>query len=287
MADTQPALYRTTLRIAVGACSLFAACGGGGGHHAATSGSTAAPTTAGSSGIAGVPFASTSTTSSAGPGSTSRHAGSPSTTTGIPPRAGGAGPAPITAGTYVYRQSGTVTYGTQQQAVPTSGTLVADPAKPDHTQVVRRQVSSSQETDFTFSFDHGGIFVLSSTQHSGQTAVTCTLNAPLPVPPWPPASGQTFSGNGTCDYAGETIAVTGSVGKPTANYPVPGVGPRTVWEVDIAITSQGPAQATDTMQELFSPDLRLPVQTTDHVTGSFGVIQFSSVIQSQLVSGPA
>lgn len=287
MTGTQPALHRTALTIAVCACTLLAACGGGSGHHAAASGSTAAPPTAPGSGITGVPSSSTSTRSPAGPGSTNRHAGSPSPTTGTPASAGAAGPAPITAGTYVYRQSGTVTYGAQQQAVPTSGTLVADQAKPDHTQVVRRQVSSSQETDFTFSFDHGGIFVLSSTQHSGQTAVTCTLDAPLPVPPWPPASGQTFSGKGTCDYAGETIAVTGSVGQPTANYPVPGLGPRTVWEVDITITSQGPAQATDVMQELFSPDLRLPVQTTDHVTGSFGVIQFSSVIQSQLVSGPA
>jgi hypothetical protein len=171
--------------------------------------------------------------------------------------------------------------------VPATGTLVADPAKPDGTQVVHRQISPSQDTDFTFSFTNGGIFVLSSTQHTGQTAITCTLASPLPVPPWPPASGQRFSGTGTCNYPGETISVTGSVGSPTANYAVPGIGPRTVWEVDITITSQGPAQVTDVLQELFSPDLRLPVQTNERASGNLGVAQFSWDIQSQLVSGPA
>ena len=277
---------RPTLWMALGACCVVAACGGGG-HRPATSAAPAASTTTTGAGPAGVGTPS-SARSPSQPGGSALAAGSaPSTTGTAAARSGVAGPMPIAAGTYVYRQSGTVTYGTQQQAVPSSGTLVADPARPDHTQVVHRQVSSSQQTDFTFSFDHGGIFVLSSTQHTGQTAVTCTLDAPLPVPPWPPASGQTFSGHGACDYAGETISVTGSVGKATAGYQVPGLGPRTVWEVDITITTQGPAQATDAMQDLFSPDLRLPVQTTDHVSGSFGVIQFSSAIQSQLVSGPA
>ena len=92
----------------------------------------------------------------------------------------------------------------------------------------------------------------------------------------------------TCDFpAGETVTVSGSIGQPTANYAVPGIGRRTVWEVDATITTQGPAPSTDVMQDLFSPDLRIPVQTSDHLNGSFGAFRFSADVQAQLTSGPA
>jgi hypothetical protein len=273
---------------AVAACLLVASCGGSKHHTAATPPTTLAGGPAASALSPTVPGGTTTTSPAAGTGTTATTAKSGGTT--ITTSSPTTSPVvvksavPIKPGTYTYTQSGTVTSGTSQQSVAPTGTLVADAAQADGTQVAHLNFDPSFQPDLTYSFTKGGMFLVTLALRSGTATVVCNMASPVPLPPWPLVAGQTFNGSATCNF-GETATISGSVGQPS-QYAIPGLGTRTVWELDATITAQGTAQATSVIKSLFSPDLRVPATLNTDSSGTFGLTSFHAVVQDKLKSIP-
>jgi hypothetical protein len=281
------ALRRRSSAAAVAALLALAACGGGK-HHTAAPASVAPTDTTAIAPQSTVPSATATTAAAAGgPATTAGRAANG--TTAVPTTQGSVPasptvPTPIKAGTYTYSQTGSYSDGSGNQTVSPTGTLVADAAQPDGTQVAHLNFDPDLQPDLTYSFTRGGMFLVAMALRTGSTPLSCTFAAPVALPPWPLATGKTFDGNATCSF-GEKLAISGSIGQPS-QYAIPGVGTRTVWELDATITATGPAQATDTMRSLFSPDLRIPVTLNDDASGTFGVASFHASVQDKLKSLP-
>ena len=271
--------------IPVGLLVLAAACGG-------TSHPRATSTTSTTAALAGT----TTTTAAAGAGATTAPARASGTTTGAgaaattttasptgQPQA--AAPAPVPAGTYRYRQSGSATVGTSTQPAPAEGTLVADAAKSDGTQVFHRATDPSKPpSDATFVFRSDGMFIKSTvtraTAGTQTVSFTCTFDPPVPAPPWPPAVGKSFSADGNCGSF--TAHVDGHItGQRQAT--VDGA-PRTVYVVSTTIVTHGQVESTINQTDWFAPSLRLSLHVESHTKGTYGPVAFSGDLTSDLES---
>jgi hypothetical protein len=274
----------------------LAACGGS--THKTASSATASteglgpsvsgsPTTAGNS-------PGTSMTAGTGPGHTpaaSAGAGAGGgNPTNSPTGAAGSpstkGPAPVLAGTYRFRQSGSSTVGSTTTAAPADGTMTVDPASSDGTQVFHRFVRAGQPpSDTTFSFQTSGMFITTvvtrMTVGTQTVAFTCTFNPPVPAPPWPPSVGATISGSGSCGSF--TAQVTGRI-DGTKTVTLDGA-PVMVYVVDTTIVTHGQVESTQTQTDWFAPSLRLSVHNESRAKGTYGPFSFSSTLISDLESG--
>jgi hypothetical protein len=165
-------------------------------------------------------------------------------------------------------QSGSVatSFGTTNE--PPQGTLVVDPAQPNGIQVDHRHVDQNAPADTTTQFLPSGPVILSTTEGSGSTGISCTFNPPIAAPPWPPAVGKTFSAHGTCG-SGNTVTVQGQIaGYQTATLQDHEKFP--VWVVNSTITISGPnLNANGTQVDWYSTALRLPVHEQTNVQGTY------------------
>jgi hypothetical protein len=266
-------------RAVLAALLVLGACGGGGEDDDGASSSTT--TTA-----AAVEDGTTSTTveeEDATSGSTARtEVPSAPTSTEVPAAtAGSAAPAPMTPGTYHYRQRGSGSAGPQSFEVPPEGTAVVDAAAGDGTQVVHRYVDPEGEpADTTLRFGDDGIFILSTMMRQGGMAITCTFDPPVAAPPWPPTTGATTTGSGDCEMFSVKVEL-----RITGQTPVT-VGDQRfdAWVVETTITTYGDVESTTHQTDHFVEALRMSAHTESSTEGRFGQLRFSGTSVSDLVS---
>ena len=177
-------------------------------------------------------------------------------------------PAPAASGTYDYAQSGAV----GGQPVPPNGTLVVNGPGPD--QVFQRYFDPAQPpSDLFFSFRPDGPFITKVIVRQQGAAVSCTFDAPVPAPPWPPTSGRTFSGQATCDN-GFKADFSGTVGGRTTDT----VGDKRVEAVVINSTLH-------ITGEVLGTPIDVTVADTQHWAPSLRVSTFSRETISGNISG--
>jgi hypothetical protein len=181
------------------------------------------------------------------------------------------GPAPAKPGTYRYRQAGTLA------GTPSQGTLVVSPASASGTQTWTRVVGGTTPAAATvMRFDATGAYLLAPSASVAGAQAACTFPTPLPWPIWPTTVGRTISGQATCHGAVSSYLVTETV---QGTRPLPLDGATVVTNVVVnTITMSGsyngsPLKVTMTETDCYAPTLRVPVQTTTHLTGS--VLGFS------------
>ncbi len=101
-------------------------------------------------------------------------------------------PGPAKEGTYGYAQSGTTPDGN----VPANGTLVVSGGS---TQSFKRYYDPNKSPlVLTYAFRGDGPYITAANIVFNGATASCTFGNGVPVPPWPPTPGKTFSGNGTC-----------------------------------------------------------------------------------------
>src|SRR5439155_845119 len=122
---------------------------------------------------------------------------------------------------------------------------VVDAAKADGSQVVHRTVDpNSSSTDSTFLFKPEGIFLKSTTMHSGSgfqsLSFRCNFNPPVAAPPWPPAVGATLSGKADCgDFTTEVKGKIDSTRQATIDG-----APVDVFVATISIVTHGQLESS-------------------------------------------
>jgi hypothetical protein len=288
---------RSAVLAVIGAVGLTAAsCSGS--HHRSLAGSAGSgtigagaggsSTSLGTQSTTSVPSgtgATTSTTARSGTAATGSHAaGAPPLNTNTSPSNGSSGaPAPATPGTYTIDQSGGISSTLFSQSEPPQGTLVVDPAQANGVQVEHRYVDqNNQPANTTTQFLPSGPVILSTTEGSGSTGVSCTFNPPIAAPPWPPAVGKTFSSQGDCGN-GTTVTVQGKItGSQTAT--LKDGETFTVWVIDSTINMSGQITASGTQVDWYAPALRLPTHEQTDVQGKYNGVQFTLHSVSDLVS---
>lgn len=196
---------------------------------------------------------------------------------------------PPPPGAYSYRQSGSATFGTQAQPVPSQSTVRIDAAVAEgpgtwaqtwHTYSDPKQPPS----DVTYRIGSADIAIVSTVTRAsfnGQTlSFTCTFSPPLEVTAWPPKVGYVISGQGSCGSFTATVSgrITG-----TRHTVVDGQTVNT-YVIDATITTRGSVQLTDHEIDWLSPALHLLVHTSDEEHGTYGPVSFSSNVSRDLES---
>jgi len=263
-----------------------AACGSNSKKTAATRRATT--TTSESTTTSTAPQATTTSAASGGGGggatTTAARAGTPGASTTVASGAKG-GPAPVAPGKYRYKQTGKATIGNNSSTVPPEGTLVVDPATPDGSQVFHRVVDPDKgSSDLTLVFNAQGVFLKSTTMRQGSgfqsVTFTCTFNPPMPVPPWPPTVGATFSGKADCGSF--TTELNGKVdGKRQVTLDG---APVDVFVLSISTATHGQLESSGTEVRWFAPASRMVVHDESHQKGSYGPFSFASDGTSDLIS---
>ena len=214
-----------TLGLVTAACSS----GGGGTSVSLGASTTAAPATAstgaaaaapGSSGgsAGGAPGTTPAAPASPTTGATSAPAASRRSNSSAAPAAPAAaapkvvtpvrtGPAPAAAGTYSYTSVGssTITAGKTSTTAPMPSVTTLVVSSTDSSSTLQWNPSGTSEN---LAFNGAGVFLTSETVPLVGT--TCTFAAPVASPPWPPAAGQTFSGQATCGQGSSPFDLPGS-----------------------------------------------------------------------------
>lgn len=113
-------------------------------------------------------------------------------------------PGPAKNGTYGYSQSGTTPDG----PVPAHGTLVVSGAQQESFNRYFDPNKAPQTVSYDFRSD--GPFITSATLGAKGVTINCDFASPVPLPPWPPTPGRTFSGKATCSN-GVTATLNGSI----------------------------------------------------------------------------
>ncbi len=194
----------------------------------------------------------------------------PTTPTTRPPAANPApvpsGPAPATAGTYRYRQVGSL------PGTPAEGTLVVAPASASGTQVWTRSVGGTvPPATSVMLFNANGAYLMSPGGQVAGAGSSCTFAAPVPWPPWPTTPGTTVSGHASCTGGISSFNVTGHV-QGTASVTVAGQTVNAAVVVNTLVLSgvaDGSAlNVTLTETDYYAPTLRVPVLTVTHVAGT-------------------
>ena len=276
-------MRRTPLIAVIAALALLAgACGGGGSDKKSTDAtkdttstselavddSTTTTGVAAGSTTTGKPGATT-TTKAGTSATTSKPIAAP--TTAAP--AGDPVPSAAAPGTYNYSQSGYVTDANgNKQNVPASGTLVVaggsykryfDTNKPPQTLV--------------FDFGAAGPYLKSASLNANGVTVTCSFGSGVPLPPWPPTPGKTFSGSGTCPTPIGTLtaSINGSITSRSGDI----VG------IASTITVTNPSvHATATDTEGWSISLRVPKTSHQVISGTAYGKSLDSDVSSTLTS---
>lgn len=234
----------------------------------------ASPAAGGVTTTNGHPGTTARTTSGGGTGTTAPAMTSPKTTTPV-----SAGPAPVTPGTYVYKTSGTstVTSGSTSTpiSVPSPSTLKVTSAGGGTQQWV------SPNATTTVLFNSSGVFLLS--ENVPLAGTTCVFNAPVASPPWPVAVGKAFSGTATCGQgqSAGTLVLHGNV-TGTAVVAVAGASVATFVVTSTTTLSGTTLVVKET--DWYSPEFRLPVQTTVSVRGGIAGYTIRSDTVSVLTS---
>jgi hypothetical protein len=187
-------------------------------------------------------------------------------------------PGPAATGTYDYAQSGTTSDGNP----PSRGTLAVLGGGPS--QVFRRSIDSNSSSDITFNFTNSGPFITKVVVNEAPLQpITCTFGSPVPVPPWPPTTGRSFSGHATCD-GGYSADFNGSITGRTTDHVAGTVVDTIVINSTLHITGNG-IDATVKDTEHWAPSLRVPTYSHEVIngTGPFGATitgDVTSVLQS-------
>jgi len=257
---------------------VVAACGGGGSDAKTddATGSTTSTTARGSTTTSSAAAASGSSATTSAPGATTTttvaRSAKPATTTG---------PAPIPAGTYLYKQSGSSTVGTQSYDTPPEGKLVAKPASADGKQLLQRYIDPKGEpSDVDMQFGPDGIFMIDTVLRQGGQEIRCTFDEPMPTPPWPPKVGAGAKGHAKCQGFDTDVvsSITGT--KPVT---VDGVS-YTAFIIESTTTTTGALVSKSTQTDWFIPELRMSAHTETKSDGSYGTFKFSAHGSSDLVS---
>lgn len=123
---------------------------------------------------------------------TAKPVGGNTATTAKPISDPNAVPGPAKVGTYGYAQSGTTPDGN----VPANGTLVVSGGQ---TQSFKRYFDPNKSPlVLTYDFRGNGPFITAANIVFNGASASCAFGNGVPVPPWPPTPGKTFSGSGTC-----------------------------------------------------------------------------------------
>ena len=192
---------------------VVGACGGGGKSKDVSADKSGRTTTTSSTDNTDVSLDTGSSTTNAGgaTATTTKKGGSSGTTakSGSSGSGGGGGgtdpnavPSPAKVGTYGYSQSGTTPDG----PVPPNGTL--DVSGGPTQQFSRYYDPSRPPLTLTYDFRSDAPYITAATMTMKGATVMCTFGNGVPVPPWPPTPGKTFSGSGTCSSPIGPLAAT-------------------------------------------------------------------------------
>ncbi len=207
-------MRRSTYFVFAAVLALVAGACGGSGDDPSTKAAKRTTTTESDSTTTGADGSTTTGVAAAGGATTTAKKGATPA-----PTAGNVGPAPTTApdpnavpapaktGTYGYAQTGSGPDG----PVPSHGTLVISGGS---TQTFKRYFDESKPpSDLMFEFSPSGPRLKSAVVRAKGATFTCTFGSPVPLPPWPPDPGRSFSGHATCTgpLGGVTADLTGSI----------------------------------------------------------------------------
>ena len=269
-------MRRTTLIAVVAALALVAgACGGGSDDSDKASSKRDSTTTSldSSSSSSTTDGASTptggvgsATTLKGATATTAKKSVAPAPTAAPDPNAV---PASAKAGTYDYSQSGTTPDG----PVPSHGTLVVSGGTYN-----RYYDTSKAPQQLVFNFAPNGPHLTKAIVAAKGISITCTFGSPVPLPPWPPDTGKTFSGNATCTN-GITASLSGSITSRSGDI----VGIASTLHVKNANSSID-ITAHDT--ESWSISLRVPKSSHQTFSGKTPFGPVSGDVTSTLTSTP-
>jgi hypothetical protein len=173
-------------------------------------------------------------------------------------------PGPAATGTYDYAQSGSTSQGTP----PPRGTLVVSGSGPS--QVFHRAVDQNSSGDLYMNFSSSGPFLTKVVLSQGGARINCAFGSPVPVPPWPPTTGRSFSGSATCD-GGLHADFSGSITGRTTDR-VGGAAVDTIVIVStLHVTGQilgQPVDVTVKDTQHWAPSLRVPTYSHEVITGN-------------------
>lgn len=173
---------------------------------------------------------------------------------------------PATAGTYRYRQAGSLA------GTPAEGTLVVAPASSSGSQTWTRMVGGTVAPSSTaMLFDSNGAFMVAPGAAAVGGPQTCSFATPVPWPPWPITVGRTTSAHATCAGTISSYDVTSHV-QGFAALPLDGRTVNTTIVVNtivIAGSANGsPLHVTLTETDYYAAGLWVPVVTKTHMAGS-------------------
>lgn len=267
----------------IGLLLVAASCGGGGGDDSGAdtaAGSSTTTTAAGATGAATSTTAATPGTAEVTTTATVKPSATTVTTNGD---AAPTGPAPVPAGTYRYKQTGSSTAGTQRYDAPAEGTMVAKAAGGDGTQLLQRYIDPKGDpSDAVMQFRADGMFLIQTVFRQGGQETKCTFGKGVPSPSWPPTVGAKASGRGTCDNFNLVIDITSSI---TGTKPVSIDGASyTAYVVESTIKTSGQLTSEAKQIDWFVAELRLSTHTEQSSKGKFGTFDFSSQGTADLVS---
>jgi hypothetical protein len=105
----------------------------------------------------------------------------------------------------------------------------------------------------------------------GGARINCAFASPVPVPPWPPTTGRSFSGSATCQPGGLHADFSGSITGRTTDR-VAGVALDTkVISCHHHVTGQVLGQPIDvTVKDTqhWAPSLRVPTYSREQISGN-------------------
>lgn len=229
----------------------------------AADGSGASTTVKGSSATTAKPGAASGTTAKPG-GSGTTAAPAPANPNAVP--------GPAKTGTYTYAQEGNM----NGQSVPPSGILTVTGGS---TQTFARAYSSSQGVTLKYEFRGNGPFITAASVRQGGVTITCNF-AGVPVPPWPPTPGATFSGNATCSN-GIQATLSGNIGTRTKS------GGHDIIPINATLHITGSGIDVNVQDnENWAYDLRVPTYSKQTFTGTSPIGPVNGTITSTLTGTP-
>ncbi|MBA2610247.1 MAG: hypothetical protein H0U92_15020 [Actinobacteria bacterium] len=225
--------------------------------------------------VAGGLIGTTATTKKGAASATAKPGGGSSGTAGAPGTDPNAVPGPAKEGTYGYAQSGSTTDG----PVPAAGTLVVSGGT---TQLFKRYYDPNKSPlVLTYVFRDNGPYITAATITAKGASIICSFGNGVPVPPWPPTPGKTFSGTGNCSspIGPMTATVAGSVTSRNGDL----VG------IDATVHAKNAANSVDVTLhdvEQWAISLRVPKSSHQTYEGTAFNQPISGDVTSTLTSTP-
>ena len=271
--------------VAVALVVALAGCGGGGGDDDTETASEASST---ASADADTETEATEPSGGDGGTPTTTEAEADGTTTTAAPSGGGDGgtsgePATgdgfVPAGTYRYRQTGSVQAGAQSVETPPEGTLVVAPPSGNRQTMQRYLDPEGEPTDIVIEVEGDATRLVETVARQGGQEVRCTFDTPIESPD---EVGETATGHADCEGADIEVDIETRV-TGTTTVQLDGQTFDALVTETITTTSGQIVSETRSLDHTLI-DLGIAAHTEMQISGRFGAVTFSGDGTSDLLS---